>query len=161
MRWTKAEPLEGVKCIVRTDTQRLFPAIYENGTWWHSESEFEIRNVCAWVLYPDRHSEHELLNEDVPDSVILKYVVKEAKKEQEKLKQLRKLNQELVKTAATLQKQNQSLSAQLEELKKQQKGYKRLKQIEATMHRVYQILDNPKLWEKESDTEPNEAEVVE
>lgn len=161
MRWTKAEPLEGVKCIVRTDTQRLFPAIYENGTWWHNDFEFEIRNVCAWVLYPDRHSEHEQLNEDVPDSVILKYVVKEAKKEQEKLKQLRKLNQELVKTASALQKQNNQLITKLREKSKITAEHKRLKQIEATMHRVYQILDNPKLWEKEDSTEPNEAEIVE
>lgn len=161
MYWTKAEPMEGVKCIVRTDTQRLFPAIYENGTWWHSDFEFEIRNVCSWVLYPYRHPEHESLNDDVPDSVILKYVVKERKAEQEKVKQLRGLNQELTKIATSLQKQNRSLSAQLEELKNQQKGHKRLKQIEATMHRVYQILDSPKLWEKEDSTEPNVAEIVE
>lgn len=161
MHWTKLEPIDGLKCIVRTDIQKLFPAVYQNGTWWHSDFEFEIRDVCTWIPYPDRQPEYESLNDEVPAEVLLKYLVRDYRAEQEKVKQLRGLNQELTKTVTTLQKQNRSLMARLEELKKQQKDYKRLKQIEATMHRVYQILDNPKLWEKEDSTEPNEAEIVE
>lgn len=103
MNWTKTTPLEGVKYIVRTDKQRLFPAFWEKGGWWHSEGEFEIFNVCTWIIYPERQTGNELQNPDVPIEVLMKYLVRDfkqmkeiAKGESEKVKELKKLNKSLV-----------------------------------------------------------------
>lgn len=103
MNWTKSTPLAGVKYIVRTDTQKLFPAFFEKGGWWHSEGKFEIFNVCSWVIYPDRQVDHESQNPDVPVEVLMKYLVRDFKKmkeiakgESEKVKELKKLNKDLV-----------------------------------------------------------------
>ena len=84
--------------------QKLFPAVYQNGTWWHSDLEFEIRDVCTWIPYPDRQPEYESLNDEVPAEVLLKYLVRDYRAEQEKVKQLRKLNEQLVKAYSDLKK---------------------------------------------------------
>lgn len=84
--------------------QKLFPAVYQNGTWWHSDLEFEIRDVCTWIPYPDRQPEYESLNDEVPTEVLLKYLVRDYRAEQEKVKQLRKLNEQLVKAYSDLKK---------------------------------------------------------
>ena len=84
--------------------QKLFPAVYQNGTWWHSDLEFEIRDVCTWIPYPDRQPEYESLNDEVPAEVLLKYLVRDYRAEQEKVKQLRKFNEQLVKANSDLKK---------------------------------------------------------
>ena len=84
--------------------QKLFPAVYQNGTWWHSDLEFDIRDVCTWIPYPDRQPEYESLNDEVPAEVLLKYLVRDYRAEQEKVKQLRKLNEQLVKAYSDLKK---------------------------------------------------------
>ena len=84
--------------------QKLFPAVYQNGTWWHSDLEFEIRDVCTWIPYPDRQPEYESLNDEVPTEVLLKYLIRDYRAEQEKVKQLRKLNEQLVKAYNDLKK---------------------------------------------------------
>lgn len=109
MNWSKESPLEGVKYIVRTETQKLFPAFYEKGGWWHSEGQFEIFNVCTWILYPNRQVKNESQNSDVPVEVLMKYLVRDfkrmkeiAKGESEKVKELKKLNKSLVTEYNTL-----------------------------------------------------------
>lgn len=103
MNWSKSTPLEGVKYIVRTDTQNLFPAYWEQGGWWHSGSGTEIFNVCTWIIYPERYSKSEDRKPEVPKEVLLKYAVRNyremkeiAKGESEKVKELKKLNKNLV-----------------------------------------------------------------
>lgn len=103
MNWSKESPIEGVKYIVRTDTQKLFPAFWENGGWWHSEGAFEILNVCTWIVYPERYSKCEDRNPEVPTEVLLKYAVRDYIKmkeiaggESEKVSELKKLNKSLV-----------------------------------------------------------------
>lgn len=102
MNWTDRTPIEGVKCIVRTEAQKLFPAVYQNGAWWHSEMNFEIYDVCRWIIYPK--SEKDGMNEQIPDEVLLRYAIRDYRAEQEKVKQLRKLNEQLVKAYNDLKK---------------------------------------------------------
>ena len=137
MNWTKDTPVEGVKYIVRTDTQKLFPAYWENGGWWHSQSETEVFNVCAWVVYPERYSKSNDKGPDVPKEVLLKYAVRDyrkmkeiAKGESEKVTELKKLNKNLVTEYNTLLtnyrelKRKSELNASIAEAKLEKKRVK-------------------------------------
>ena len=137
MNWTKSTPVEGVKYIVRTDTQRLFPAYWENGGWWHSHTETEIFNVCTWVVYPERCPKNEDKNPDIPKEVLLKYAVRDyrkmkeiAKGESDKVTELKKLNKNLVTEYNTLLtnyrelKRKSELNASIAEAKLEKKRVK-------------------------------------
>lgn len=137
MNWTKSTPVEGVKYIVRTDTQRLFPAYWENGGWWHSHTETEIFNVCTWVVYPERCPKNEDKNPDIPKEVLLKYAVRDyrkmkeiAKDESDKVTELKKLNKNLVTEYNTLLtnyrelKRKSELNASIAEAKLEKKRVK-------------------------------------
>ena len=129
--------MEGVKYIVRTDTQRLFPAYWENGGWWHSHTETEIFNVCTWVVYPERCPKNEDKNPDIPKEVLLKYAVRDyrkmkeiAKGESDKVTELKKLNKNLVTEYNTLLtnyrelKRKSELNASIAEAKLEKKRVK-------------------------------------
>lgn len=171
MHWTKLEPIDGLKCIVRTDMQKLFPAVYQNGTWWHSNfDEFEIRNVCTWIPYPDRQPEYESLNDEVPAEVLLKYLIRDYRAEQEKVKQLRKLNEQLVKAYNDLKKAFNRMEADnatrnyentFRTLKEQYEQEKVLcHRYKDTLLRIRGILSAKKLMLTEADEQTVEADSV-
>ena len=122
---------------MRTDTQRLFPAYWENGGWWHSHTETEIFNVCTWVVYPERCPKNEDKNPDIPKEVLLKYAVRDyrkmkeiAKGESDKVTELKKLNKNLVTEYNTLLtnyrelKRKSELNASIAEAKLEKKRVK-------------------------------------
>ena len=171
MHWTKLEPIDGLKCIVRTDMQKLFPAVYQNGTWGHSAfDEFEIRNVCTWIPYPDRQPEYESLNDDVPAEVLLKYLVRDYRADQEKVKQLRKLNEQLVKAYNDLKKAFNRMEADnatrnyentFRTLKEQYEQEKALcHRYKDTLLRIRGILSAKKLMLTEADEQAVEDESI-
>ena len=170
MHWTKLEPIEGLKCIVRTDMQKLFPAVYQNGTWWHSDFEFEIRDVCTWIPYPDRQPEYESLKDDVPAEVLMKYLVRDYRVEQEKVKQLRKLNGQLTKAYNDLKKAFNCMEADnnahnyentFRTLREQYEQEKALcHRYKDTLIRIRGILSAKKLMLTEADEQAVAAESV-
>ena len=53
MNWTTREAIEGLKCIVETNTGCVFPAQVINGVWWNTEKAFPIDGVRRWIPYPE------------------------------------------------------------------------------------------------------------
>lgn len=150
--------------------QKLFPAVYQNDTWWHSDLEFEIRDVCTWIPYPDRQPEYESLNDEVPAEVLLKYLVRDYRAEQEKVKQLRKLNEQLVKAYSDLKKAFNRMEADndarnyentFRTLKEQYEQEKALcHRYKDTLLRIRGILSAKKLMLTEADEQAVEDESI-
>lgn len=150
--------------------QKLFPAVYQNGTWWHSDLDFEIRDVCTWIPYPDRQPEYESLNDEVPAEVLLKYLARDYRAEQEKVKQLRKLNEQLVKAYSDLNKAFNSMEADnatrnyentFRTLKEQYEQEKALcHRYKNTLLRIRGILSAKKLMLTEADEQTVEDESI-
>lgn len=131
------DPIEGLKCIVETNTGCVFPAQTINGTWWNTEKAFPVEGVKRWIPYPGGGN----ANDDIPIEILFKYLccdfkkMKEiAKGESEKVKQLKKLNKEIVSDYGKLFDEIKSLK---EELAGKDKYYEEeMKKLYSLMHEV-------------------------
>lgn len=116
MNWTTREPIEGLKCIVETNKGCVFPAQTINGTWWNTEKTFPVEGVKRWIPYPEGGN----TNDEVSIEILFKYLSRDFKKmkeiakgESEKVKQLKKLNKELVSEYNNLYETNKKLDEEL------------------------------------------------
>lgn len=117
MNWTSREPIEGVECIVETNTGCVFPAHYIKGTWWNTQKAFPIEGVERWIVYPEGEEPNDL---PAPE-VLLKWAYKEqknlkeiAKGESEKVKSLRTLNKQLTEQFNALHTRHMNLQANIQ-----------------------------------------------
>lgn len=141
--------------------QKLFPAVYQNDTWWHSDLEFEIRDVCTWIPYPDRQPEYESLNDEVPAEVLLKYLVRDYRAEQEKVEQLRILNEQLVKAYSDLNNAARNYENTFRTLKEQYEQEKKLcHRYKDTLLRIRSIVNTKKLMLTKADEQAVEDESI-
>ena len=123
MNWTSREPIEGVECIVETNTGCVFPAHYIKGTWWNTQKAFPIDGVERWIVYPEGEEPNDL----VAPEVLLKYAYRDYKKEQEmrklteeKFTEVRKLNKEITSQYNITYKECNDLKNQLAQAKNDQ-----------------------------------------
>ena len=139
MNWTTREVIEGLKCIVETNTGCVFPAQVINGVWWNTEKAFPIDGVKRWIPYPEGGNP----NDEIPIEILFKYLHRDFKKmkeiakgESEKVKQLKKLNKELVSEFNNLYRENEEIRNQLanKDIEKQEEMkdlYKLINEISA------------------------------
>lgn len=144
MNWTTAEPVSGVKYIVETNTGSVFPAHVINGTWWNYEKAFPIDGVRKWIVYPEGGN----ANDDIPIEVLFKYLYRDFKNmkeiangESEKVRQLKKLNKELVSEYNGLYEEKKKLEEELfkkdiECQKEMEKLYEMIHQLSAERDRL-------------------------
>lgn len=146
-----AEPVAGQKCIVKTGRGQLFPAVWNQGSWVHVDANVVVRGVIGWIDMPTNDIDGP--NNDIPDWLLLKYAIRDYRKEQKTVAALRGLNQELAREVAKLQKRVKGLENVVAQKPKHPRSFRRLKD---TLLRVHQILENPDLW-KEDEPENQEA----
>lgn len=164
MNWTSREPIEGMRCIVRTIDEKLFPAIWKEGAWWHSKFNFEIADVCRWIVYPG--TENENLASCIPDEVLLRYAIRDYRAEAAKVDGLRKLNKDLYSECVRLKKI--CCENDIAQLKERKDYYKTLSEkYKRTLVRIRGILNGKKLLialgelaEPETNSEQNEDNIV-
>lgn len=87
MNWTTRKPIDGVWCLVRTSHGAHVSAVFKNG-YWQFRNGAEVENVTHWIIYPDfdaPYDDVETLNNDVPSEILLKYLCKQRKHQEDKL----------------------------------------------------------------------------
>ena len=114
MHFTSRFPIPNIECIVRTKEGKVFPAAFQSGRWVSTLTNTILHNVTHWIVYPvidNIASNHESLNESVPDEIIMRYLVRD----------YRAALQAMGKKDSLIRKQQgsiNSLHAELNELRK-------------------------------------------
>lgn len=156
MNWTTREPIEGMKCIVETNTGCVFPAQVINGTWWNTEKAFPVEGVKRWILYPQGGN----ANDEIPVEILFKYVCRDFKKmkeiargESEKVAKLKKLNKELVSDGGKLCDEIKQLKSLLVE--KETEHQEEMKKLYDLIHQISAERDRFKEQTTEQSLQPS------
>lgn len=139
MNWTSRAPIEGVKCIVETNTGCIFPAHNINGTWWNTEKAFPVDGVKRWIVFP----EGEEPNDYIAPEVLLKYVMQAYRNDHSRLEATRELNKRLVKEYSRMKEEYERMKAEVSPLRKQARKGRTLQNSLRRLLESATLLDTP------------------